>query len=179
MPRIGASVEIAGMRGLEDGTLRGDPHGPLWIAWLASALMWGANVNGLAHTIVRLPFEASFLFFFSAVVAVASVLRTRYFILVALLVSIAVPRLYGTVTDGDRDSFRLTALLLLSSFLLAHLRPKLSTATHPLALVLGAALVAFCEGLKQDDRRYDTFRSSRLRARWCFTSGAVRPQAQQ
>ena len=137
-------VEIAGMRGLEDGTLRGDPHGPLWIAWLASALMWGGNVNGLAHTIVRLPFEASFLFFFSAVVAVASVLRTRYFILVALLVPIAVPGLYGTVTDGYRDSFRLAALLLLSSFLLAHLRPKLSRATHPLALVLGAALVAFC-----------------------------------
>ena len=136
--------DIPGMRGLEDGTLRGDPHGPLWIAWLASALVWDIGTDNLANTFVRLPVEASFLFFFASVVAAASALRMRYFIFVCLLVSIAVPRLYGTVTDGDRNSFRLAALLLLSSFLLAHLRPNLSRATQLPALMAGAALVAFC-----------------------------------
>ena len=135
---------IAGMRGLEDGTLRGDQHGPLWVAWLASALVWNTNPGDLLeNTIVRLPFGASFFFFFFSVVAVASALRTRYVILVSLLASVAVPMLYGTLTDGSRDSFRLAGLLLLSSFLLAHLRPNLRRVTSLSALIMSAALAAF------------------------------------
>ena len=61
---------IAGMGGLEDGTLRGDQHGPLWVAWLAFGLVWNVNPGGLCETaIVRLPFGASFFFFFFSVVA--------------------------------------------------------------------------------------------------------------
>jgi hypothetical protein len=134
---------IAGMRGLEDGTLRGDQHGPLWVTWLASALMWGTNPGALERTLVRLPFEATIFFFFFSVIAVASALRVKYFALVSLLASVAVPRLFGTITAGDRDSFRLTGLLLLSSLLLAHLRPNLSRGTTWTALIVSAALVAF------------------------------------
>ena len=135
--------DIAGMRGLEDGTLRGDPHGPLWIAWLASALVWETNPAGaFSKTLVRLPFEASLLFLFASVTAFASAFRTRYYGLAALLTCIAIPRLYGTITDGDRDLFRLAALLLLASFLLANVRPNLSRAANISAAVIGAAVAA-------------------------------------
>jgi hypothetical protein len=136
--------DLAGMRGLEDGTLRGDPHGPLWIAWLASALVWETNAAGdFTKTLVRLPFEASFLIFFTSVAAFASAFRSKYYVLAALLACIAIPRLYGTITAGDRDSFRLAALLLLASYLLAHLRPNLSRVTNISAAVIGAAVTAF------------------------------------
>jgi hypothetical protein len=135
---------LSGIEGLADGSLRGDPHGPLWIAYLGSALVW-AQATGAAsgEVLVRIPFQATLTFFFVAVVAFASALKPKPVIFVALLACLAIPSLFGASIGGDRDAFRLSALLLLAAFLLAHLRPGLRRACTPLTLVVAAALAAF------------------------------------
>jgi len=136
--------EISGIWGRPDGTLRGDAHGSLWIAYLASGLSWGVANGHLAdETLIRLPFQASLVLFLPAVIAFASALRPRYIVFLSILASLAVPNLFGASIGGDRDAFRLSGLLLLAAFLLAHLRPGISRGSRPSVWILAATLSAF------------------------------------
>lgn len=136
--------EISGIWGRPDGTLRGDPHGSLWIAYLASGLSWGlASGHPLSEILIRLPFQASLVLFLPAVVAFASAFRTKYAIFLAVLAALAVPNIFGASIGGDRDAFRLSALLLLAAFLLAHLRPGICRNSCPSTWILASALSAF------------------------------------
>ncbi len=140
--------DIAGMRGSADGVLRGDPHGALWIGYLASAMLWIGNGSVIADPVLlQLPFQISLIFYFCAVAAAASAFRRRYAVPAALLTAVAVPELFGVTFGGNRDAFRLAGLLLLVAFLLAHLRPGLRDSMRvPAALIAAGAGAAAVQG---------------------------------
>lgn len=132
---------IAGIEGLADATLRGDAHGALWIGYNAAALAWSvlAGTDPLAEAAPRLAFLANLLACFAGGVAVASAARMRGLALLVVLLILAVPQLPGTVIGGDRDAFRLAALLLLCAFLAAQATSRLRRLGFAAAL-LGAVL---------------------------------------
>jgi hypothetical protein len=132
---------IAGIEGLADATLRGDAHGPLWIAYNAAALAWSgfAGTDPGAQAAPRLAFLLSMLACLAGGVAVASAARMRGLALLVVLLILVVPQFPGVVIGGDRDAFRLTALLLLCAFLAAQATSRLRRLGFAVAL-LGAVL---------------------------------------
>lgn len=132
-----------GMDGLPDGTLRGDAHGVLWITYLASALaMAPADDTVAADALARVAFQLALCGYLAAGIAVASLFRLRLAVPLAIVFLLAVPSLSGASIGGDRDAFRLAALLLLLAFLLAHARSRFVFVRHP-GVVLLACLLGF------------------------------------
>jgi hypothetical protein len=128
----------SGIEGLPDGTLRGDAHGVLWIAYLASALaMAPADDTVAADALARVAFQLALCGYLAAGIAVASLFRLRLAVPFAIVFLLAVPSLSGASIGGDRDAFRLAALLMLLAFLLAHARSRFVFVRHP-----GVALLA-------------------------------------
>ncbi|WOH48812.1 hypothetical protein [Bradyrhizobium sp. sBnM-33] len=134
----------SGMEGLPDGTLRGDAHGVLWIAYLASALAFAPAADSVGQdALARVAFQFPLAAYVAGGVACASVIRLPLAIPLSVVLLLAVPGLSGTSIGGDRDAFRLAALLLLSTFLLAHARAALLHAVHPAVLMLAVVLGAW------------------------------------
>lgn len=134
---------IAGIEGLADASLRGDAHGSLWIGYNASALAMSGFLGAAAvdESAARLGFQATLLAYLASGVALASATRLRGMAPLALFMILTVPNLPGVSIGGDRDGFRLAALLLLCAFLLAHAQDRLrgaGLAAMLLATVLGA-----------------------------------------
>ena len=134
--------EFSGLEGTVDGTLRGDAHGILWIAFLASALSFGETLDTSAQdSLARIAFQLVMLSYFASGVALASVFRFRGAILAAVILLLLVPFLQLSSFVGSRDAFRLAGLLLLMSFLLYQSTPTLRgnlCRTLLLASLLGA-----------------------------------------
>jgi hypothetical protein len=134
----------SGIEGLPDGTLRGDAHGVLWIAYLASALGFAPGADSVAQdALARIAFQFPLAAYLGAGVACASLIRLPMAIPLSVVLLLAVPGLSGTSIGGDRDAFRLAALLLLSTFLLAHARAALLHAIRPAVLMLTVVLGAW------------------------------------
>lgn len=130
-----------GMEGLRDGTLRGDAHGVLWIAYLASALAMAPSADAAsADALARIAFQFTLLAYVAAGIAVASLFRMRPAVPLAIVLLLAVPNLSGASIGGDRDAFRLAALLLLLAFPLAHACSRLLLVRHPGVPLLAAVL---------------------------------------
>ncbi|MBR1203943.1 MULTISPECIES: hypothetical protein [unclassified Bradyrhizobium] len=113
--------DASGVGGLADGSLRGDPHGLLWPAYNASALVWsGLGGAGLSDEMVpRVAFQLTIISYIAAGVALGSAARLRGLAILVPLLILVVPLIEGGAIDGSRDAFRLTALLLLCTFLVA------------------------------------------------------------
>ncbi|MES5488790.1 hypothetical protein QMZ05_39120 [Bradyrhizobium sp. INPA03-11B] len=113
--------DASGIGGLADGSLRGDPHGLLWPAYNASALVWsslgGAGLND--EMVARVAFQLTFISYIAAGAALGSAARVRGLAILIPLLILVVPLLPSASIDGNRDAFRLTALLLLCTSLIA------------------------------------------------------------
>jgi hypothetical protein len=134
--------DASGIGGLSDGTLRGDPHGLLWPAYNASALLWsGLGGAGLSDEMVpRVAFQLTIITYVAAGVTLASAARVRGLAILLPLLILAVPLIHSGSIDGGRDVFRLTALLLLCTFLVAQWQVS---SRHP---SVGAALLGVVLG---------------------------------
>lgn len=133
--------EYPGIEGLPDGTLRGDAHGVLWVAYLASALALAPGADSFgADALARVAFQLALFSYVLAGVALACTFRLRLAVPLTILFLLAVPSLSGASIGGDRDAFRLAALLLLLAFLLAHALSRLQYVLHPASLLLAALL---------------------------------------
>ncbi len=134
---------IAGIDGLADASLRGDAHGALWIGYNASALAMSSFLGAgpFDESAARLGFQATVLAYLCSGIALASATRLRGMAALTILMIVTVPQLPGISIGGDRDGFRLAALLLLCAFLMAHAQHRLrdaGLAAVPLAVVLGS-----------------------------------------
>jgi hypothetical protein len=130
---------IAGIDGLADASLRGDAHGALWIGYNASALATSSllGTGPFDESAARLGFQATFLAYLCSGVALASSVRLRGMAALTVFMIVTVPQLPSISIGGDRDGFRLAALLLLCAFLMAHAQDRLRNAGFAAILLAG------------------------------------------
>lgn len=135
-----------GFRGLDDGSLRGDIHGPAWPAYLAHALMANAAATGEVgpprDLAVRAALSLTFLSTFIAIGAVTFAFRGLLLApLFAVLIFLTTSHVDYILSDASRDGFRVVPILVMIALLIGQLRHR-SIARDPLTCVVLLALVA-------------------------------------
>jgi hypothetical protein len=126
-----------GFRGTDDGSLRGDIHGPVWPAYLAHALMSNAVATGMpgppADLAARMALAASFLSLIAAIAAAALTFRNLLIApLLACLAFVLTSHTDYILDSSSRDAFRVAPLLCLVALLVGQLKHA-SILRYPLA----------------------------------------------